>query len=330
MPEDVKIPGLGNVDKKYVIAGVVIGGGVAVIVYIRSKKAAQNAASSTTSPGLVTDPAGNQCAALGASGYCPGTPEDLAYSGQYADGSGAYGGYTGSDYGYPGGGAYTSSAGLVTDAAGNQCSIVNPLTGYCPGTPQDISAQAQLNQSGTATTGTGTTATGSAAPTTNSEWMTDALAVIPGGATSSNQSALASVLGGLPVTTAQKNVFMEAVGLIGNPPQGYPTIKTTDTAAQGSNSTGTSSTKTAGSIGVVSLSPSGTGVQAKWSAAQNATGGYAWKLTGPKTESGNTTGTVVTIHNLPKGTYNFGVQALPGGVGNNAHTTIALSWLYPR
>lgn len=324
MPEDIKVPGIGNVDKKYVIAGVVVGAGVAVIVYIRSKKNAQAAAAnstSATSSGLVTDPAGNQCAALGTSGYCPGTPEDLAYQQQYADGSG-YGYGTGSDYGYPGGGAYTSSAGLVTDPAGNQCTSVDPQTGYCPGTPQDLSALSQLSQSGTATTGTGTTSTGTA-PTTNSEWMTDALAALPGGATSTNQSALASVLGGLTVTTAQKNVFLEAVGLVGNPPQGYPAIKTSDTAAQGTGTTGNSTSKTAGPISVVSLLPSGSGVQAKWSAAANATGGYAWKLTGPKNESGNTTGTVVTIHNLPKGSYNFGVQGLPGGQGNNAHTTIA-------
>lgn len=321
MPEDIKVPGIGNVDKKYVIAGVAVAAGVAVIVYVRAKKSAQAAAATadTSSQQLVTDPAGNQCTSLDpSSGYCPGTPEDLAYQEQYASGSIPETGY-GGDYGYPAG---TSSAVLVQDPAGNQCTSVNPATGYCPGTPQDLSAMQLLSSSGTSTSTTGTTTTGTGAPTTNSEWLTDALSVLPGGSSSANQTALASVLGGLTVTTAQKNVFLEAVGLVGNPPQGYPQpIKTSDTAAHpGSGSGG----KIAGDITGLVVLPSGSGMQAKWHAASNATGGYAWKLTGPQNESGNTMSTVVTIHNLKKGTYNFGIQALPGGKGNNGHVTVGL------
>jgi hypothetical protein len=44
-------------------------------------------------------------------------------------------------------------------------------------------------------------------------------------------AALAAVLGGLTVTTAQKNLFLEAAGINGNPPGGYPKpIKVSDTA----------------------------------------------------------------------------------------------------
>jgi hypothetical protein len=64
---------IGGVKKEYVYIGVGLGA-VVIVVYIRSKKAA--AATST----MVSDPAGNQCAVLSpTSGYCPNTPQDLAY-----------------------------------------------------------------------------------------------------------------------------------------------------------------------------------------------------------------------------------------------------------
>jgi hypothetical protein len=59
--------------------------GIAGIFYLRERKAANTAnaapssAVSTTDAGLVTDPAGNTCAALDpATGYCPGTAEDTS------------------------------------------------------------------------------------------------------------------------------------------------------------------------------------------------------------------------------------------------------------
>jgi hypothetical protein len=322
MPDAIKVPGIGDVQKKYVIGGVVVGGGIAVIVYIRAKKAsaaaaAAPAANTTGDSGtsLVTDPAGNQCTSLDPnSGYCPGSPEDVAYqesvSGSYSDL-----GNMGEDYGVGG----VSEAGLsyVTDPAGNQCAAVDPSTGYCPGTPQDIAAQ-----SGTGTS-TVTAAGSTTEPTTNSAWLQDALTVLPGGNTSANEAALAGVLGGLTVTTAQKNIFTEAVGIIGQPPQGYPQpIKTSDTAAQPAGTTGTSTTAKAGAITGLSVVPSGTGIQAKWGTSANATGGYSWQLSGPQSQSGTTKSNVVTIHNLKKGTYNFGIQALPGGVGSNKSVTV--------
>jgi hypothetical protein len=314
MPDQIKLPGLGDVQKKYVIGGVVVGGLVAVVVFIRARNKAATTASANTSgaagSSLVTDPAGNQCTSLDPnSGYCPGSPEDVAYQ---ESASGSYSNLGASDYGgYGYGGA--SGAGLtVTDPAGNVCAAVNPATGYCPGTSQDLAAQ------GTTPATTVPASPSTSEPTTNSAWLTDALGVLPGGSSSANEAALAGVLGGLTVTTAQKNIFLEAAGIIGRPPQGYPQpIKTSDTAAQPG-----SPGKTAGAISGLTVVPSGTGIQAKWASAANATGGYAWQLTGPESKSGNTKSNLVTVHGLKKGTYNFGIQALPGGQGDNKSVTV--------
>lgn len=272
---DVKLPGMGEVPKKYVVGGVVIGGGIAVIVYIRGRKAsAANAANQTAAQAAVTDPAGNQCAAVDPnSGYCPGSPEDVAWQQNNAGGS--------SLAGVPG-----VSSGSVDTSGG----------------------------SSGATAG-GTSAGG---PQTNADWMAAALQVLPGGDTPENEAALAGVLGGQTVTTAQKNIFLEAVGLEGQPPQGYPTpIKTSDTAAHPGPGT-----KTAGNITGLSVKPSGSGIQARWNAATDATGGYEWILSGPEDKRAHTGATSVTIHNLKHGTYNFGIQALPGGQGDNQSVTV--------
>jgi hypothetical protein len=51
-------------------------------------------------------------------------------------------------------GKKASAAGAMqTDPAGNQCAVINPDTGYCPGTPEDTAALASGAASGTDTTG---------------------------------------------------------------------------------------------------------------------------------------------------------------------------------
>lgn len=306
MADELKVPGLGNVDKKYVIAGVVVGGGVAVIVFIRARKNAQNAAAqaaTATTAALVTDPAGNQCASLDpASGYCPGSAEDSAYQAQYA--SGGYGG----DYGYPAsdyGG--NSSAGLVTDPAGNQCVTVDPATGYCPGTPQDLAALGGTTVTGGTGTGTGTT------PTTNAEWMTDALMVLPGGNSTANQSALSGVLAGMTVTTAQKNVFLEAVGLEGNPPQGYPQpIKTSDTSGQPQSPVGGGTGFAQNQTGTVHSNTTGQSGQVK-----SSDGGKTWTYTGVKPSA-----------NEPKSQTGTVTSATTGRTGKVTTSNAGETWLY--
>jgi hypothetical protein len=204
----VKLPGLGEVNKKTALIG---GVGVAAVIAIgvwryRQKAAAAQASATQQSNGaaVVTDPAGNECAQVDAlTGYCPGTPEDEQAQEQAAEGSSI-----GEDEGIGGEDGYGGSE-LYTDPNGNQC-YQPDADGYCPQTT---------------TTGTGT---GSSAVTTNDEWYQEVVAAFP-----TYGAAIAGVLGGVTVTTAQKNQFLEAVGVFGQPPGGYPQpIKTSDTGGQ--------------------------------------------------------------------------------------------------
>lgn len=191
-PKKVELPGVGEVKRSTAI----IGGGVIVAivgyVYIRNKRAKAAAAGSTT--GTVTDPAGNVCAALNPqSGYCPGSPEDQQYLQQQSAGTGGFG------PGYGQGGVGFGS--FVTDAQGNTCTAIDPLTGLCP---------------------VAGAIPGRTSVTTNAEWVQEAELQL--GQTSQVQAALGYALSGQPVTQDQKNLFMEAVGLLGAPPQGYPPL----------------------------------------------------------------------------------------------------------
>jgi hypothetical protein len=58
----------------------------------------------------------------------------------------------------------------------------------------------------------------------NNDWATAAEVALgnAGVDTGISAGALGKVLAGLAVTTDQKNLFLEAVGLLGQPPQGYP------------------------------------------------------------------------------------------------------------
>lgn len=115
MEGTIKLPVFGTVRKQTaIIAGV---GSVVLVLGIywyRQHKASQTATSSSAGSALVTDPDGNQCAALASSGYCPGTPGDLAAQQQAA--SGGYSPYT-----YGGGGSplglTTGTTPVVTTAA---------------------------------------------------------------------------------------------------------------------------------------------------------------------------------------------------------------------
>jgi PASTA domain len=212
----VKIPLMGDVPKK----GAAIGAGIFAlfigVIYIRHRN---NASTTNASPaggtaaaaagdtGLVTDPAGNQCVAVDPnSGYCPGTDQDQAYqseqSGGYNDAYGDTGdvGDTGGSYG---------GAGLYVDPNGNTCTTPN-ADGYCP-----------------APTG-GATGTGSSYAS-NEAWLTAAESAMHAPALS---GAAERIFAGLAVTNAQKDLFLEAVGLIGPPPQSYPAIHLKDTPGQ--------------------------------------------------------------------------------------------------
>jgi hypothetical protein len=193
MPDDIKLPGLGQVDKKYVIGGVVIAGGIVVMVFLRNKSQA-NAANAASTDTSAADTSGGTS---GDSGIDPATGIPYAEEsggGGLNDYGGSYGSYQNEGYdaaGYPLG----SEADLQWQA------------GQTPGTTNDI--------------------------TTNEQWLEEAESGVVPGSVSTIGDACSKVLGGLPVTTAQRNLFLEVVGVIGNPPGGYPTpIKLKDTSGQ--------------------------------------------------------------------------------------------------
>jgi|SRR5215469_4030609 len=203
MPEGgmIKLPLVGEVKKKTAYIGGAVILGIVGIAYYRSKKAKQALAAASGDTGQVTDPAGNVCGALNPqSGYCPGSPEDTQYLQQQSAGLGATGiGYPGFQPGYPGAG-YGS---FVTDAQGNTCTAIDPATGLCP----------------VGSTG-GTT--GRTSVTTNAQWAQEALLLL--GNTDTVKQAIGYALEGHSVTADQKNLFQEAIGLLGQPPQGYPPL----------------------------------------------------------------------------------------------------------
>jgi fibronectin type III domain protein len=314
--KDIKLPGLGEVPKKYAIGGLLAALAVVVVVIIR-KKGAANAAGATATganaagvSGQVTDPAGNVCSALDPnSGYCPGSPQDIAYQqGNASEADLALGDE--SDYGGTGGSAVSGDY----DAAG-----------YPIGSAADLAWQAA--QEGLTTTGTSTTS----GITTNSSWLTEAVDTLSaqGGDTGTIQTALSMVLGGLTVTTAQQDLFLEAVGILGPPPQGYPQpIKLSNTAAtstgttSGTGSSGSSAkppgevtglhstTHTATTTSLAWGKPSGTVTSYQISYGPNSSGAKPHTTTAPGNQNG------ITIGNLPQKTrYYYTVRALNGSAG---------------
>jgi hypothetical protein len=219
----IKLPLAGEVPKK----GAAIGAGVVVlfvgIAYYRHRK---NAATTNASPaggtaaasagdtGQVTDPSGNVCSALAASGYCPGSPEDQAYQeqqGYYGSGGvqDQYGGDTG---------GYGAGFGIT---GGGECSLPDGSIGEYDSLGNCVPIGGS----------TGTTTT--AAPATADQWVVQTATMIPGSA-ATFETAAAKIFAGLTVTTAQKDLFLEGVGLNPLPPGvTYPTpIKTSDTSGQ--------------------------------------------------------------------------------------------------
>ena len=77
--------------------------------------------------------------------------------------------------------------------------------------------------------------------TTNDEWATQAEAdLLNAGVTQAvSATAIGRVLAGLTVTTDQQGYFLQAVGLLGQPPQGYPTPIKVSQSATGTPPTGT-------------------------------------------------------------------------------------------
>lgn len=198
---DIRLPLIGEVSKKAAaVTGVVAGGvlGYAYYRHARGGSAASTAASGTAAAGMVTDPAGNTCAALDpSSGYCPGTSQDLAYQDQQ-DGSSGLGG-----------------------------SDIDPETGYQYGSAADEAALAELNGGSAGTSGSSGTSGSGSTVTTNAEWEQEAITNLEAGGVAqatitAAESGLPRYLAKLSLSSAQATAVQLAVGLTGDPPVGGP------------------------------------------------------------------------------------------------------------
>jgi hypothetical protein len=227
------------------------------------------------------------------------------------------------------------------DAAG--ASAIDPATGYPYGSPEDaaaLTAQGNYqspNIGGYGFTGyagsSGASAFGSGAPgtfTNNAEWaqFVEAYEINNMGADAATVgNAIGKYITGQPLINDNMiSIVQSAIAIGGYPPvsgpNGHPPAYITAPAPSPLPQPG----KTAGPISGLSVSVKGQTATVKWNAASNASGGYGYKLTQMNhvlVKSGGTTGLSVTFPNLHRGwTYNFGIQALPGGQGNNIHINI--------
>jgi hypothetical protein len=123
------------------------------------------------------------------------------------------------------------------------------------------------------------------------------------------------------------SIVQAAEAEYGPPPQGtYEIIPSSSTGTTTGTGT-TTATKSAGSISNLQpYSVTKTSFTARWNPDLNNTGGYKYvlsQLNGVAVKSGTTSGTSVSFTGLHSGyTYNFAVQGLPGGAGDNIHVTL--------
>lgn len=151
---------------------------------------------------------------------------------------------------------------------------------------------------------------------------------------SGDLSALQTELESLLAAEGQSGASGGGGGVIpvdtGTSPSGTDsgTSSSSGTSATPTTSTGSTATATAAKkAGAISnLQASGetkTSAKISWNAATGATGGYAYRVTemnGTLVKSATTKATSVTLSGLHPGwEYNFGIQGLPGGPGNNIH-----------
>ncbi len=109
----------------------------------------------------------------------------------------------------------TAAPATVTDPAGNVCVALNPSTGFCIGSAEDVNAVASAaGQQPAADTGT------SGKYTTNDQWKAAALADLVGNGVNVNDAtaALDAYLSGQQITTAQQDLIGQAIRDIGPPP----------------------------------------------------------------------------------------------------------------
>jgi hypothetical protein len=125
----------------------------------------------------------------------------------------------------------TAAANAFTDPAGNQCAAPNPLTGFCPGTPDDLAAQAQLavntgsQQSGSGSGSDGGTVGGEVQNgppfSSNPAWaqyVTTYLVDTTGRNAQAVSTAIGDYLSGTAVDTPEEDIIHAANAYGGPPP----------------------------------------------------------------------------------------------------------------
>lgn len=170
--------------------------------------------------------------------------------------------------------------------------------------------------------------------TTNRDWAAAATEIlVDGGTTSATAStAISAVLGGLSVTSAQRGMFLRAVGVLGEPPQGYPKpIHLTDTPAQPKPPAARPPGKTLKApTGLRASSTGQTSVTLDWNAVSGAAGYAVYGVHDPSgggTPAGKRLMTVTysgtTVRGLRKRTrYRFDIHPVgfDGNIGGRART----------
>jgi Fibronectin type III domain len=276
------------VDRRIVLGGIAVGGvAVGYVLYQQNKKKkAQTAAAQAQA----AQAAAGQTYAYGSAG-----------SSNFAYGYGAGQTYMPYGYGYGPEGLGSYGYGGFTPAAGGY---------YGAGVATEVPTQA----------------------TTNAQWSQAAYTALTnaGYDGTSVLAALGQYLIGGSLTADQNGIVTAAIAAEGYPPQpgadGYPPAINTG-GTPGGGQPGSQTGQYAGAIS--NLQPSAvtrTGFTVTWNPVPNTTG-YHWAVGTTQAwpnyiKQGTSSTPKVVVTGLNPGTaYNFGVQALPGGAGNNIHVT---------
>lgn len=227
--------------------------------------------------------------------------------------------------------ASSTTGNMVTDPAGNTCTALDPNSGYCPGTAEDLAYQGNTinplgmdsassvggqiigydqygdpiySQGPTSNTGPGTF-------TNNAEWAQAALQYMIQNEPSANATTISTALGayvnGQPVTDAQKNICEQAIAFEGLPPVAGPNGNPPN-FVQGSNPPPTGGTKLN-----MKLTARYNSIDVSWSAIAGASGYKVSVYAAPKwnlVTSQGTNNTQLTFGNLKSKTkYKVNVTA---------------------
>lgn len=190
-----------------------------------------------------------------------------------------------------------------------------------------------VNPASPPASGSVNTVVGSSIYTSNSAWAQAATAGLAdvGYVSTDVATALGDYLTGTPVTAAQASLINTAIAEYGPAPVGtlqivLAPVSTASTTTTGSTGTSASTpTAKAGSISNLEATVSGTTAKVSWNSTPSAAT-YSYELNeldGTVVKKDTTSSKSASFSGLHKGwTYNFGIQALPGGPGDNIHITI--------